>query len=123
VADRVQAVQLLAPLVRARLRAVHGDQWRVHAAEERRRLTRRLREIAAGAARDRDRASLALAGQALEWLMGGLSAGELELARLLASQPDQRLLRELPRLLARPRVRGAVLPRLAGIVRVTTFPA
>ncbi len=122
-ADRVLAVQLLAPLVRARLRAAHGDQWRVQAADERHRLTRRLRGIAARAAQDRDRARLALAGRALEWLMGGLTAGELELAHALASKPDQRILRELPRLMARPRTPGAAFPRLTGIVRVTTFPA
>ncbi len=122
-ADRVAALQVLAPLVRARLRAAHGDLWRVQAAEERRRLTRRIRGIAAGAARERDRGRLALAGRALEWLMGGLTAGELELASTLAGLPERRLLRELPALMARPRLRCATLPRLAGIVRVTTFPA
>lgn len=122
-ADRVAAIQLLAPMVRARLRAAHGDLWRVQAPEERRRLTRRLRGIAGGAARHRDRARLTLAGHALEWLMGGLTAGELELARMLAAAPEQRLLRELPSLMARPRCHGAALPRLIGIVRVTTFPA
>jgi len=121
-ADRVAAVQLLAPLVRARLRAAHGDQWRVQAGDERRQLIRRLKGIAAVAARDRDRARLALAGRALEWLMGGLTAGELQLASALASKPDPRLLRELPRLMTRPRLHGAVLPRLTGIVRVTSFP-
>lgn len=122
-ADRVAAVRLLAPVVRARLRAAHGDQWRVGAAEAGRRLVRRLRRIAAAAAHQRDRARLLLAGRALEWLMGGMTAGELGFAETLASQPDQRLLLELPRLMARPRVRGAPLPRLIGIVRVTTFPA
>ncbi len=122
-ADRVAALQVLAPLVRARLRAVHGDLWRVQAADERRRLMRRIRGIAAGAARDRDRARLTLAGRALEWLMGGLTAGELELASTLAGLSEPRLLRELPALMARPRLRCATLPRLTGIVRVTTFPA
>ena len=120
-ADRVAAVETLAPVVRARLRAAHGDRWRVEASDEGRRLTNRLRQISAGAARDRDRDRLALAGQALEWLAGGLTAGELALAAALAAQPDERLLDGLPRLMAR--VHGAPLPRLTGIVRVTTFPA
>jgi hypothetical protein len=122
-ADRVAAVQRLAPVVRTRLRDAHGDQWRVEAADGRRRLTRRLRRMAAEAARERHRPRLTLASQALEWLTGGLTAGELALADALASTSERDLLADLPRLMARPRNPGVPLPRLTGIVRVTSFPA
>lgn len=122
-ADRVAAVQALAPVARATLRAAHGALWRVEASEERRRLTNRLRQVSARAARDRNRCRLALASRALEWLTGGLTAGELALAAALAAQPDQRLLDGLSQLMTRPRIHGMPLPRLIGIVRVTTFPA
>ncbi len=121
--ERAAAVLRIAPIVRSRLRLAYGDDWRVHATEERDRLARRLRRLAALAARDRDRPRLALVSRALVWLAGGLSAGELLLAGDLLTAPDERLLGELPRLLLRPRASGTLLPRLTGIVRVTSFPA
>ncbi len=122
-AERVAAVGVIAPVARAKLRAAHADGWRLHPAHELVRLTRRLRRIAAAAARARDRERFVLAGRALEWLTGGLTAGERALAGEIAAWPDPRLLRALPGLVLRPRVRGIPFPRLIGIVRVTTFPA
>jgi hypothetical protein len=120
-AERTEALVHLAPVVRARLRLAYGESWQLQPAESRDRLSRRIRTLAAAAARERNRPRLTLLCRALDWLAGGLTAGELLLAGDLLSVSDERLPAALVRLMRRPRVAVTLLPRLTGIVRVTTL--
>jgi len=122
--ERGEAVAALAPLVRACLRRAGGEAWLGGAlAGEQRALLARLRRLASAAARRRDGTRLALLDRALDWLSGGLSAGEALLVRDCRGLGIRRLLPALDRLQAVPRQRAAPVPRLTGVVRVASFPA
>lgn len=120
--ERRAAIRVLAPTVGAILKRATGLVWQGGIlSQEHRAFTRGVRRLAAAAAKRRDRAGLALLDEALAWLGGGLSAGEALVIRDASGLGSGEALAALPRLLARPRRRLALLPRLSGIVRVTSF--
>jgi Helicase conserved C-terminal domain len=122
-ADRAEARRCVMPVVRARLADAGCVTWLARQAPaEQRRLARRMRRIAAEAARRRDRELLSLAGTAIDWLAGGVTAGEAALLGELAALPAAQLPSRWQRLLRSPRVRLIPVPRLTGILRVTSFP-
>ncbi|HWA57615.1 MAG TPA: helicase-related protein [Gemmatimonadales bacterium] len=119
------ARETLLRFTRTRLAGIAASAWLAREApREQRRLARRLRRVAAEAARTRDRRLLALMDRALAWLAGGCTAGEEALIAELVTVPPARLARALEPLLARPRLRWTPAPRLTGMigVRVATFP-
>ena len=121
--DREAIRQLLAGLVRSRLRAAQHTAWLSRQAPaEQRRLARRMRRIATEAARQRDQRLLTLADRALDWLAGGVTAGEAAVVAQLAEAPVGQLPALWPVLLRSPRIRPVPVPRLTGIIRVTSFP-
>jgi len=123
-AERRKALTVVAPVVRARLREAMGERWRTAApGPDQRALGRRVRALAAGAARRRNWRLVELLDQASAWVSGGLTAGEAELVRQGNSLGQRDLLALLTRLLAVPRRQETVVPRLTGVVRVTSFRA
>lgn len=122
--ERRQAVATLAPVVRERLRAAAGETWLgAQPAIEMRSLRRRLTQLAREAARRRDRSLLGLVDQMLAWAAGGLTAGEAALLLRCRKLAARELAPVLERLLRSPRERWVPVPRLTGIVRVTSADA
>lgn len=120
--ERRAAVSVVTPVVAAMLKRATGLAWQGGMlSPKQRRLARRVRRLGAATAARRDRAGVALLDQALAWLGGGVSAGEDALIRDISDLGPTGLLAVLPRLLTRPRQRLTLLPRLAGVVRVTSF--
>jgi hypothetical protein len=122
-AQRGACLATLAPVIRARLAAATRTSWLARSAPpEQRRLVRRVRRLAADAARHRHRARLELADRALAWLAGGVTAGEAALVAELAIAPAPLSPEAWRELLARPREHPLLAPRLTGVIRVTSFP-
>jgi hypothetical protein len=110
------------PLLREALAALHGRAWEAVARpRDQRRLAQRLVRLASLAARARNRDALLLLDRGLRWLAHGLRAGEELLASHLLGLPRRELLGALRELPPEPAPPGAALPRVAGIVRVTSF--
>jgi Helicase conserved C-terminal domain len=121
--DRAACLAALAPLVRQRLAAATRTSWLARCAPpEQRLLVRRVRRLAAEAARQRNRARLDLADRSLAWLAGGVTAGEAAEVARLARAPAPLAPPQWRELLARPREHSLLLPRLTGVIRVTSFP-
>ena len=119
--DRAAASRVLISLTRARLRAAQNSSWLNRQAPfEQRRLVRRMRRVASEAARLRNRRMLELADRALDWLSGGVTAGEAALVAELAELPTGRLATGWQPLLREPRLRPIPLPRLTGMIRCVT---
>lgn len=122
--DRERTQQMLTGLVRSRLRAAQHTAWLSRQAPpEQRRLARRMRRLAAEAARQRNQRLLTLADQALDWLAGGVTAGEAAMVARLALAPAGQLPALWPALLRCPRMRPIPVPRLTGVIRVTRAPS
>lgn len=120
--ERRAAFRAMAPVVRSVLRQAASVAWRgARISREQRALAGRLRRLGAALARRRDREGLALVDRALDWLGGGLSAGEAALVRDAEGLGPTRLFTLLRQLLASPRHRVTLVPRLTGVVRVTSF--
>jgi hypothetical protein len=110
--------------VRARLQEATGSSLAPEPRLEQRRLVRRLQALARAAARRRDGTELARLDRGLTRLSSGLTAGEALLVMEAAAAPDAALLTLAERLGPARRTGPACLvPRLTGIVRVTSFPA
>ncbi len=123
-AERLAFPGVLAPVLRELLAAQAGNRWSgLGRPAAQRRLWRRLLRLATGCARRRDRAGLAAVERGLAWLAGGFRAGDEWQARAWLGLPRAALLAELGRLPRQGPPPAPPLPRLAGIVRVTTFPA
>jgi hypothetical protein len=117
--DQRSASRVLVALARSRLRQAQLSSWLAREAPpEQRALVRRLRRLAADAARQRDRPGMELADRMLDWLAGGVTAGEAARVAELASLPIDRLAAGCAAMLAVPRLRAIPLPRLTGIIRV-----
>lgn len=111
------------PLLREALAALHGRAWEaVSRPRDQRRLAQRLVRLSTRAARARNREALRLLDAGLRWLGHGLRAGEELLASRLLGLPGRALLQALRDLPGEPAPPGPALPRIAGIVRVTSFP-
>lgn len=111
------------PLIREALAALHGRAWEpVSRPRDQRRLAQRLVRLSTRAARARNRDALRLLDAGLRWLGHGLRAGEELLVSRLLELPGRALLRALADLPGEPEPAGPALPRIAGIVRVTSFP-
>ena len=124
VAERLAFPGVAAPVLRDLLAAQAGARWRVPGRPRAQRLLwRRLLRLVRWCTRRRDRAGLAAVERGLAWLAGGLRAGEELRAGEWLALPRDALFTELARLPRRPVTPATPLPRLAGIVRVTTFPA
>ncbi len=123
-AERLAFPGVAAPVLRALLAAQAATRWSGTGRPlSQRRLWRRLVRLAAWCARRRDRAGLAAVERGLAWLAGGFRAGDEWRAGAWHGLPRAALLAELARLPRRAPPPAPPLPRLAGIVRVTTFPA
>lgn len=119
-ADREAARRVVASVARARLGGAQCTGWLARQAPvAERRLARRMRSMAAEAARLRDRRLLSLADQALDWLAGGMTAGEAALVSELAGLSTAQLAVRWKALLRQPRIRPVPAARLTGIIRVT----
>lgn len=115
--ERRRTIVALAPLVRERLRRVAGHAWEgPRHPPDVRLVVRRLTRLAAAAARQRDRALLELLDRALQWLRGGLTAGERALLNESRGHGVEGLKSVLVRLTQRPRERWVPVPRLTGVV-------
>jgi hypothetical protein len=114
---------LLCEQLRRRLRDAAALSLGEAVASRRQGLLRQLRRLAARACRHRDREALRRLDGLIERLGAGLTAGQEQLVSAASGSPA-RILESLAPLLAGPRrVRPDLIPRLTGIVRVTTFPA
>jgi hypothetical protein len=121
--DREAARRILVTVTRARLGKAQHTSWLARQAPpEQRRLARRMSRVASEAARQRNRQMLDLADKALDWLAGGVTAGEAALVAELADLSVGRLAVGWQPLLRAPRLRAIPVPRLTGIIRVTSFP-
>jgi len=113
---------LLCEQVRRRLREAAALSLGETVASPRQGVLRQLRRLAAQASQRRDRDALRRLDVLIERLGGGLTAGQQQLVCAAAESPT-RMVETLAPLLAGPgRVRRQLIPRLTGIVRVTTFP-
>lgn len=111
------------PLIREALAALHGRAWEaVSRPRDQRRLAQRLVRLSTRAARARNRDALRLLDAGLRWLGQGLRAGEELLVSRLLGLSGQALLQALGDLPGESEPPGPALPRIAGIVRVTSFP-
>lgn len=120
---RAAANQIAGAVTQARLRAAQHTSWLARQApHEQRKLARRMSRVASEAARQRNRRMLDLADRALDWLAGGVTAGEAVVVAELAELPVGRLAVAWQPLLQAPRLRPIPVPRLTGIIRVTSFP-
>jgi hypothetical protein len=121
--ERQRLQGALVPPVRSRLRAALGEGWQgSRQSGEQRSIARRLRRLAAGAARRRDARLLARLDQALDWLAGRVSAGEAAILRRAADLEAEALLAAVERLSRTERRQEIPVPRLTGVVRVARFP-
>lgn len=112
-----QAGEIIVEVARERLhRAQHTSWLSQQAPLEHRRLVRRMRRVAADAARQRDPRMLALADSALDWLSGGVTAGEAALISELLELSSGKLLVAWQPLLRNPRQRPIPVPRLCGVI-------
>ena len=115
---RAAANQIAGAVTRSRLRAAQHTSWLARQApQEQRKLARRMRRVASEAARQRDCRMLDLADRALDWLAGGVTAGEAALVAELTELPTGRLATAWQPLLREPRVRPIPVPRLTGVIR------
>lgn len=122
-ADRRMASRVALQYTRQQLRAMQQTTWLARRASvDQRRLVRRMRRVASEAARARNGRMLELADRALDWLSGGVTAGESLAIAELNGLPSGRLAAGWQPLLREPRQRPVPVVRLTGIVRVTTFP-
>ena len=118
--------QALLPFIRDRLHAASGAAWcgLEHPLVQRQGLAS-LRRLGRRAAADRDPARLRRIERGIVWLSGGLLAGERILLEQALTGGDTELVelvaRMAPARTDSARRTAAVLPRLAGIVRVGTF--
>lgn len=116
--DREAAGRVLIGITRARLQAAQQSSWLQRESPfEQRQLVRRMRRVASEAARQRNQRMLELADRALDWLSGGVTAGEAALVAELTELPTGRLAAAWQRLLREPRVRPIPVPRLTGVIR------
>jgi hypothetical protein len=116
--DRDAARRLLIGITRARLQAAQQSSWLNRESPfEQRRLMRRMRRVASEAARQRNQRMLDLADRALDWLSGGVTAGEAALVAELTELPNGRLATAWQPLLRQPRIRPIPVPRLTGLIR------
>lgn len=123
-AEVERAGQVLRNLARLQIEKAQATSWLAReAATAQRSLVRRMRRVAAEAARRRNRPLLQLADRALDWLAGGVTAGEESLMADLVSCPVPRLAGAWCPLLTRPRLAWLIVPRLTGIIGVSNFPA
>jgi len=122
--DRERARHMLTALARSRLRAAQDIAWLSRQAPpEQRRLARRMRRLAGEAARQRNQRLLTLADQALDWLAGGVTAGEAAMVARLAQAPAGQLPALWSPLLRCPRMRAVPVARLTGVIQVVRDPA
>ena len=99
------------------LRRAHQARWQAAPqAPAAAALIRRLSVASAGAARRRDRRTLAELERALAILSGGLTAGEARLAAALVDASDAELLSAVGRLPPSDRSPDAIAPRLFGLI-------
>lgn len=121
---KAAAERALFGLARQRLALLTRHSWLAReAGAAQRRMVRRMRRVVVEAARERNRALLALGDQALAWLAGGVTAGEAALLETMLTVPRPRLAAAWRPLLARPRERRIPVLRLTGMVGVCNFPA
>lgn len=107
--------------VRRRLREAAARSLTPTLAPRRRAMLRKLRRLAAQAGRRRDRETLVRLDRLMERLSAGLTAGE-GLVLAAAAETPAHLPHALGPLLTRCRSpRAHLIPRLTGIVRVTSF--
>ena len=112
-----EVIASLSPQVRALLR--HAAAYRIAGSSRSRaasHLGRRLRQLAAAAARRRDAGQLAVLESALGFCAGGHTAGEAMLIEALVKLDDQALLARLPSLPRPTAQEGPLRPRLTGII-------
>lgn len=112
-----EAVSTLEPLVREMLRAASLNRREgVQPTASSRAMGRRLRALASGAARQRDRESLARLDTALAFTAGGHTAGEEALIAELLHKADAGFMASLPSLPRPSPPVGPATPRLVGLV-------
>ena len=111
------AIASLSPQVRVLLR--QAAAYRIAGSSRTRaasHLGRRLRQLAAAAARRRDAGQLAVLESALGFCAGGHTAGEAMLIEGVVKLDDQALLARLPSLPRPTAQEGALRPRLSGLI-------
>jgi hypothetical protein len=120
---RADALALLAPVLRERLRDAQRAAWRpAQGREGVARLLGRLWELARGAARDRRQAELDRLQRAIRFVGGGHTAGEATLVSELARADARSLARALPHLPA-PGDDGVPAARLVGVLVFGPLPS
>ncbi len=112
-----EAIAVLIVAVRDRLRCAARDRWvPATLTPEAHRLIRRLRNIAARAARNRDADMLERLDRAIRFAGGGHTAGEASLVGALAAAPEVNLRRQIAELPSPSRTWGPLAPKLTGLI-------